>query len=274
MDILGGIAARLTGIPWIFREASSKMAYKPTWKHRLRIWIGCGASAIVSNSRDGDEYWKTQLPYSRRYIVPNGLSVDEIDRVIPALPPELAKSEVSIVLYVGRMIVSKNLKAFLEALACVKPQLNVFAILCGEGPQRSELEALRHKLGLDEFVNFAGHLSAQSVFAFMKKAAVFVSLSAYEGCPNTVLEAMACGCPLVISDIPAHREILDEGCALFVDPSNVQQTADTILQVLNNVDASTARAMIARQKIQGWSIAEMARNYEKVYQEVLSNICR
>lgn len=271
MDILGGIAARLTGIPWIFREPNSYMAYMPTWKHRLRVWIGCSASAIVSNSRGGDEYWKTQLPYSRRYIVPNGLSVGEIDRVIPALPPGLAKSEAPIVLYVSRMVVYKNLKAFLEALACVRQQQNVLGILCGEGPQRSELEVLRQKLGLDALVHFTGHLPAPSVFALMKKATVFVSLSAYEGCPNTVQEAMACGCPLVLSDIPAHREILDESCALFVDPSNIQQTADTIVQVLTNVDVSKARAMIARQKTQEWSIAEMVRNYERVYQEVISH---
>ena len=88
-------------------------------------------------------------------------------------------------------------------------------ILCGEGPQRSELEVMRHKLGLDADVHFTGHLPAASVWALMKKASVFVSLSAYEGCPNTVMEAMACGCPLVLSDIPAHREILDESvCAL------------------------------------------------------------
>ena len=275
MDILGGIAARLTGVPWIFREPSSSMAYLPTWKNRLRVWVGSGASAIVSNSRGGDEYWKTQLPYSRRYIVPNGLPVDEIDRVIAALPPGLAKPEAPIVLYVGRLTsdvsATKNLKAFLEALACVRQQQNVLGILCGEGPQRSELEMLRHKLGLDADVHFTGHLPDTSVWALMKKASVFVSLSAYEGCPNTVMEAMACGCPLVLSDIPAHREILDESCALFVDPSNIQQTADTIVQVLNNVDASKTRAMIAKQKTQEWSIAEMARNYERVYKEVISH---
>ncbi len=61
-----------------------------------------------------------------------------------------------------------------------------------------------------------GRWMAASVWALMKKASVFVSLSAYEGCPNTVMEAMACGCPIIVSDIPEHREILDEQSALFV----------------------------------------------------------
>jgi glycosyltransferase involved in cell wall biosynthesis len=167
MDILGGIAARLNRIPWILRESSSSMAYSPTWKHRLRVLVDSGASAIVSNSRGGDEYWKTQLPCSRRYIVPNGLPLQEIDSTMAALPAGLAKSEAPIVLYVGRLTsdrsAAKNLKAFLEALACLRRQQPVLGILCGEGPQRSELELLRHKLGLDAVVHFTGHLPAASI---------------------------------------------------------------------------------------------------------------
>jgi len=269
MDILGGIAARLNGTPWILREPNEANAYPPTWKNRLRVLVGSGSNAIVSNSLGGDEYWKIQVPYSRRYVVSNVLSVHEIDRIVAALPLGLTKTEAPIVLYVSRMVVYKRPKAFLEALACVRQQKNVLGILCGEGPQLSELEVLRHKLGLDADVHFTGYLPAALVWALMKKASVFVSLSAHEGCPNTVMEAMACGCPLVLSDIPAHREILDESCALFVDPFNVQQTADTIVRALRNADASKGRALIAKQKTQEWSIAEMARNYERVYKEMI-----
>jgi glycosyltransferase involved in cell wall biosynthesis len=273
MDILGGIAARLCGVPWIFREPSSAMAYPPTWKYRLRAWVGSGASAIVSNSRGGDEYWKTQLPHKCRYLVPNGLPVQEIDRIPAALPLELAQPEVPIVLYVGRLssdvTAAKNLRAFLEVLARVRQKQKILGVLCGEGPQRGELEGLRHKLGLDGDVHFTGHLPIASVWALMKKASVFVSLSAYEGCPNAVMEAMACGCSLVLSDIPAHREILDESCALFVDPSNIQQTADTIVHALCEAKASQGRALIAKQKAQEWSIAGTVRNFERVYKECI-----
>ena len=273
MDILGGMAARLNGTPWIFREPNSALAYQPNWKNRLRVLVGSCASAIISNSSGGDEYWKTQQPYSRRYIVSNALPIDEIDRTVAALPPGLAKSEAPIVLYVGRMVGYKIPKAFFEALACVRQKQEVLGILCGQGPHRSELKVLRHNLGLDADVYFTGYLPTSSVWALMKKASVFVSLSAYEGCPNTVMEAMACGCPLVLSDIPAHREILDKKCCLFVDPANIQQTADAILQALSNGDTSKGRASIANQKSQEWSIVEMVRNYERVYKEIIKFGC-
>jgi glycosyltransferase involved in cell wall biosynthesis len=272
MDILGGIIARLNGVPWILREPSSAMAYPPTWKHYLRVKVSSGASAIVSNSSGGDAYWKAALPCVCRYVIPNGVPVDEIDRTVGALPPEVAKSEAPIVLYVGRLTddssASKNLKAFLEALACVREHQNFLGILCGEGPQRSFLEGLRHRLGLDTYVHFTGSLPTGLVWALMKRASVFVSLSSYEGCPNTVMEAVTCGCPLVLSDISAHREILDGRCSLFVDPLNIQQTAEAILMTLRNADVSKSRSLIARQKTEEWSIAEMARNYVRVYSTV------
>jgi glycosyltransferase involved in cell wall biosynthesis len=270
MDILGGMAAKLCRIPLIFREPCSGLDHIQMWKNYLRVHIGSGASAIISNSQGGDEYWKAIMPENRHHVVSNALPVDEIDATAAALPQEMKKTEAPIVLYVGRMKEKqKRTKFFLEALACVRQKKNVLGVLCGEGPQRSELEKLRHKLDIDVDVIFTGYLPATSVWAIMKKASVFVSLSAYEGCPNTVMETMVCGCPLVLSDIPAHREILDESCAIFVDPSNVRQTASAITQVINNTEASKRRALLAKQKTIGWSIAEMARNYERVYKECL-----
>jgi glycosyltransferase involved in cell wall biosynthesis len=272
MDILGGVAASINGIPWILREPSSAMAYPPTWKHRMRVQVGSRANAVVSNSFGGDEYWKTRLPFSRRCVIRNGLPLHEIDRIAAALPLGLPKHEAPIVLFVGRLTedgsAAKSLKALLEALASVRRERNLSGIFCGEGPHRSELEGLRNRLGLDADVRFTGHLPAASVWGLMKMAAVFVSLSAYEGCPNTVMEAVACGCPLVISDIPAHRELLDEETALFVDLDRPEQIAAELRRVLATPDDARRRACAARGRAADWSVASMAARYEKLYREV------
>jgi len=271
MDILGGMAARLTRTPWIFREPSSAAAYSMSWKHRLRVLIGRGANAIVSNSLGGDEYWKAQLPHSCHYIIYNGLPVHEIDKAVAALPPGLAKLELPIVLFVGRIVVSKNMINILKALSSTKQQYPLLFVICGDGPQRPELETLVRKFGLSSNVHFTGYLVPTMVWALMKKATVFISLSAYEGCPNAVMEAMASGCPLILSDIPAHREILDENSALFVDPLNLQMVLNAIIQTLTDVDSAKARALLAKQKTVKWSIAKMARRYNTVYNDVLSH---
>jgi len=109
----------------------------------------------------------------------------------------------------------------------------------------------------------------------MKRADAFVYLSLYDGFPNVVLEAMACGCPLVVSDIPAHRDFLDEQCALFVSPRRPADVAEAIRRTLFAPVEAQARAKIAKEKVTRWSVAWVARQYDEVYREVLEcRLCR
>ncbi len=273
MDIIGGISAMLAGIPQVFREPSSAMAYQMNLKNRMRIWAASRSKAIVCNSQGGAAYWASLLPQSCRYIVANGLPIDRIEGVPAVLPSGLAEPKVPIVLYVGRIIQDKNLKAFIEVLDRVRYKQPVLAVICGEGAYQSELRMMISSKGMDEYVHFTGTLPAASVWALMKKASVFVSLSDYEGCPNAVMESMACGCPVVLSDIQAHREIADDTCAVLVDALNIEQTAASLTQVLRNADVANNRALIAKERASEWSISRMAVNYEKIYTEVLAGKC-
>ncbi len=269
MDILGGLLAKLSGTPWILREPNQMLAYPSTLKNRMRVWIGSQAHLIVANSHGGEEYWKKQVPHIRSQVIPNRLSVADIDSAQAELPRSLSNCEAPLVLYAGRMLVDKRPATFLRAMARVKAQQRVVGVLCGQGPLRKELESLRAELGLEADVHFIDYLPSASLWSLMKRASVFVSLSAFEGCPNTVMEAMVCSCPLVVSDIPAHQEILDERSAMFVDPTDIQQTAEAIIQALRATDAAQERAQVAREKAQNWTIAALAQDYERVYQELI-----
>jgi glycosyltransferase involved in cell wall biosynthesis len=103
----------------------------------------------------------------------------------------------------------------------------------------------------------------------MKRADVFVSLSKYEGNPNAVLEAMACRCPVVLSDIPAHREICDLRSAAFADASCPHSVAKNILRLLTHRHAALQQAEQARQYVEIRSIPEMALEYVRVYEMLL-----
>jgi glycosyltransferase involved in cell wall biosynthesis len=108
----------------------------------------------------------------------------------------------------------------------------------------------------------------------MKRAAVFVSPALFEGHPNSVMEAAACGCPLIVSDIPAHREFLDETSALLVPVLDSARLATAIEQVLDCPDAARSRAQWAATTAQAWSAERIAAEYERVYVEVLGNVTR
>jgi glycosyltransferase involved in cell wall biosynthesis len=269
-DFLGGVTARVLGIPWILSERSSGGAYGNAMKHRLRVFVARGASSIISNSRSGDEYWKQVLDGEvPRYVIPNAVPVAEINETRAVDANTLAPEGAPIIAYVGRTtLLPKNTHGFVLALRQVLPQTTAHAVICGEGPERSEIESMIFEHQLSERVHLRG--TEANVWGILKSTTVFVSTSFYEGNPNAVLEAMACRCPLVVSDIAAHREILDENSAVFVDPTSPTSIADGILRVLRDPDAAQRRAEVAAARAQGLSIARTAERYERVYEEVLA----
>src|SRR5262249_55236524 len=130
-----------------------------------------------------------------------------------------------VILYVGRLAVEKNVEVLLAAMARVLDRTSARVVILGDGPLRPRIEAWTADMVKDR-VRIAG--DASDVWAWMKRASVMVSLALFEGSPNTVLEAMACACPLVVSDIPAHRELLGDDSAFFVDPRSPEAAADAI----------------------------------------------
>jgi glycosyltransferase involved in cell wall biosynthesis len=272
MDIIGGIASKITRIPWILREPSCQMAYNGTWKFKLRERVVGLSAAIVSNSSGGDSYWRSHYANKRRYIIPNGLPLEMINDIRPQTGDnENLGSSNKVLLYAGRLETVKNIDKLIEATHRVINLYPIKLIICGDGPIRGSLEKQVGRLGLNAVVQFAGFIDSGKLWAWMKNADAFCSISDYEGLPNSVIEAMACGCPLIVSDIPAHREFLNDRCALLVDPADPEEISKAIQLSLSNPNAAKERAEIGKKIAHKWSISSMAEQYEKVYQQILKN---
>jgi len=130
---------------------------------------------------------------------------------------------------------------------------------------------MARELGVAHRLVFTGFV--ENLWDLMKRANALVSLSRFEGRPNVVLEAMACGCPLVVSDIPAHREILDERSALFADPDDPAAAAAALKATLVCGDEARGRARAARVSDAGLPVEETARLYEQLYLSLLGEAC-
>jgi glycosyltransferase involved in cell wall biosynthesis len=268
MDVLAGVAASLRGLRWLLREPTNAEARKGTLKEKARNFVALGASAVISNSVGGDAYWKLRQHPRRRFVIPNALPLEEIEAA-----PRLRLSDhnlsekCEIILYVGRFLPVKNIENLIKSLIIVlSARPNTIAVLCGEGPLRAEMEALIASNGLSSQFLFLGYTA--SVWSIMKRAEMLVSLSHLEGRPNAVIEAMACGCPLVVSDIPAHREFLDAESAWLVDRHSPQAIADAIRTVLSDRTSAHSRSLVAFRQSREWSLPAIARQYENVYAEI------
>jgi len=85
----------------------------------------------------------------------------------------------------------------------------------------------------------------------MKGVDLFVSISTREGMPNTVMEAMGCGCRLVLSDIPEHRGFVPAECTTFVDPLEVRAVAAGLREALDDGADRSRRAARLREVSEG-----------------------
>ncbi|MES2176518.1 MAG: glycosyltransferase [Gemmatimonadota bacterium] len=273
-DLLGGGVAQLCGIPWILSERSSGEAYGQAGKHRARARLARRARAIVSNSHSGNSYWAGMVGDAvPRYVIPNALPLEEIASAPLLEPADWRPPGRPLIASVGRLMrVPKNTHGFVLGLRAVIPRTDARAIICGEGPARGEIESLIDLFGMQANVRLAG--TALKVWSVLKTADVLVAASFYEGNPNAVLEAMASGCPLVVSDIPAHRELLDETTALFVDPTSPTSIGEGVLAVLRDPDAARCRSIKARGRVAELTIEQMASQYEGVYEDVLAGSSR
>lgn len=113
-----------------------------------------------------------------------------------------------VVLSVGRLSSQKRYDLLLRAVARVRHQAPVRAIILGQGEERDRLESLARELGVEDAVSLPGYVI--NPYPYMTHADLYVVSSAWEGFPNTIVEALACGLPVVSTDCPSGpREILD-----------------------------------------------------------------
>jgi glycosyltransferase involved in cell wall biosynthesis len=267
MDVLAGPAARLARRPWIVSERSSEAVYGDA-KSRFRALIGRGATAVIANSAGGIDYWKTRnRRHDLQFVVPNALDVDRIAAAAPEMPPQLPPGA-PLILAAGRLSAEKNVLTMTDALDRATRATGAVAVVCGQGPQFDDVRARIEQLGAGSRIFPVGF--QQHVWGMMKCAAAFVSVSHLEGRPNAVIEAMACGTPLVVSDIPSHREFLDEQCALLVDRHSPDAIAGGIVAAINDQSAARARAAAARLRVEPWSPQNIATQYEDAYRQILA----
>jgi glycosyltransferase involved in cell wall biosynthesis len=269
MDILGGVAARLLRLPWVMSERSGALNYPPTLMNHIRIAAGRRADLIMPNSTGGADYWRAHgIGSDRIEIVPNYVPLAEIETA-GSLTDERVSADDELVVYVGRLSPEKNLDSLIDAFVHVlrqRPRAR-FAF-CGDGPLLADLKAYVDAAGLRERFIFAGFVT--NVASWLKRADASVAVSRWEGHPNAVLEAMAAGVPLIVSDIPAYRSILDNESAAFVPAADTRAIAAAVVTTLADRGTAERRAARARSMIGSLSLDATAARYESVYRRAIA----
>ncbi len=276
------IAVRLSGAPArvVFNQGTPTSGFLDDpdftwgsgWRRRLfalvtRLFYS-RADAVVVTSRGvaDDLITRYRVPASRIRVLHNPVDLDAIAQLAAAPIDGVIAGKRPILAAAGRLAGVKNYPLMIEALSDVVARVPVDLWLLGDGPERKRLEALARDYGVGQFVKFLGF--QQNPFRFIARADVFVLTSTYEGFGNVLIEAMACGTPVVATRSPGTIEIVthgENGLLVEHDPDSIAGAIGALLADPAKRDAIRARA---RESVTHYALPSVAARYERLFQEL------
>ncbi|MGH7493168.1 MAG: glycosyltransferase family 4 protein [bacterium] len=215
------------------------------------------------------------LAAGRLCVVPNGLDLDRVERVRQNQSTHFSNGRLTVAA-VGRLIEIKNPLSILNAFRKSNGNGEAGRLwFIGDGHLHDRLAREIRTLGLAKRVELTGLIPRDEVFEKLMHVDVVVSASRGEGLPVAVIEAMACCCAVILSDIPPHREIARGADFIpLVRPDDVAGLAREIGRFQQMPAAQ--RAEIGRQcrnlARARFSLATMHKGYEDVYEQLLHHL--
>jgi glycosyltransferase involved in cell wall biosynthesis len=189
------------------------------------------AIAIVANAEGLRKLAETSDPF-RVSVIPNGVDTEFFH---PAAEPANASAHPFRILFTGRFQAQKNVSLLLDQCAALREHSAVpFELhLVGDGPLRTQLKEQADRLGLSERIVWHGWTPREQLRAIYQESHCFVNPSFYEGMPNAVLEAMACGKPIVASCVAGNDAVVRHGTTGFLfpldEPTSLRQSLRTLI---------------------------------------------
>ena len=226
------------------------------------------ADAIVATSQGvaDDLTANYGVPRPKIRILHNPVDLDAIvQQAGEPIAPELT-SDKPVVAAAGRLAGVKNYPLLIGAIAELKPTTPVHVWILGEGPERGRLEALAQERGVGSLVRLLGF--QQNPWRYIARADVFALTSSYEGFGNVLIEAMACGTPVVATRSVGTVEIIEDGVnGLLVDPSPAAVAA-AIDRLLGDADLRERLIARARKDVEHYALPRVAARYQQLFEQV------
>ena len=202
-------------------------------------WVLQRSSAIstVSNAMRDEIIERWKVPKNKVVIIPMGVDIRKI-----FIPNLTTTRECNTLLFVGRLVKKKGVKYLLEAMAyVVKKYPKCRLLIVGSGPEAVAIKKYVENLHLDQQVTFLGRIENERLPTFYRSATIFVAPCVIaeggdqEGLGLVLVEALACACPVITTDLPAIRDVvIHERTGVLVSERDSYSLANAILDLLNN----------------------------------------
>jgi len=226
-----------------------------------RIWRS--AAAVVANSQGLAELAGKFMPDSDISIIANGVDTE----IFYPGPAKSITGPVK-VLTVCRLISRKRIDLLIESIAGAKALgVDIQLDIAGEGNLTAKLKRLTEKLGVAAHVNFLGRVPADKMPALYRDNDIFIMSSAHEGMSNAMLEAMACGLPIITTRCEGAEELIADN-GIIVERPDAKDIAVAINRLVQDGRAYAGMSAAAGERANLFSWSSVARKYLDCYREV------
>ena len=205
-------------------------------QHKIsRYYPRCDGVICVSQGAADDLAKLSDIPKDRLHIIYNPMVTDKLQSLkqAPTDHPWF-NNDIPIILGVGRLEAAKNFPLLIEAFEQVRQRRSIRLAIIGDGSQHEALSRRIQQSPYVQDITLLGH--QDNPFRFMARANVFVLSSSFEGLPGVLIEALACGTPVVATDCPSGpSEILEEGkWGKLVPTGDAEKLSEAIASQLGN----------------------------------------
>ncbi len=264
-NILTLVATIGLKIPVIVSERSHPAFNISKFLSLLRQVVYKRSACLVLTTYDKLSFFSSSIQKNSR-IIPNPVLVPDYSG-----PTLRSETNSKTLMAMGGLYEMKGFDLLLKAFAPLGNKFPDWMLeIWGEGAQRENLESLRDELGLRERVRFPG--LTKEHYKTMAEADIFVLSSRYEGFPNVLGEAMACGLPVVSFDCPSGpSEMIQDGVnGLLVPPENIQELSSSLERLMASVELRNSLGEQARKITESYSLDKTVQSWEELIGEVVN----
>ncbi|MBN1466501.1 glycosyltransferase [candidate division KSB1 bacterium] len=271
-DVLGALAGHSSGAKGVF---SWETISSPKWLTPHRLWSYRyairNADRVISVSKATAEWLveKRKVAADKVMIIPYGVNLDKFNPHIKSIQrKDIGLQEDDIIVgQVSRLDEQKGHTFLINAAPIIiAQQPRVKFVLVGDGPLRLELMHKIDQMGLHDYFIFLGF--RRDVPDLLPLFDLFVLPSLYEGLPNVVLEAMACGLPVVATPVDGTKEaVVDGQTGILVPVGDPYRLANSILSVISNEQLKKRLGMKGRRRVEDeFSLDDQVNRFECLYE--------
>ncbi len=267
-----------TSIPVIITEHSTwsqVLSNQPALKEKALFQIASSIYPLanklvaVSNGIQSDLLETFKINPNKLVCIYNPVVPKNLDFLTAAhvAHPWIADKNCPVIISVGRLVKVKDYPTLIQAFSLAKKLTNCRLIILGEGPERNALQTLINQLGLQNDIDLPGFV--ENPFAWMAKCDLFVLSSLYEGLPTVLIEAMACGTPVVSTNcISGPAEILENGKYGDLIPlGDVNLLAAALVENVNHPKANSK----IKERANDFSVNNAADAYIELIKKVINH---